>query len=137
MMTKALIVALCVVVTCLGITWPVAAQAKFDGSAPMLCAVTAISECTPDGKCERTTPQEENLPTFMRVDVKGGMLANDSTGRKTAIRASTVADGQLLLQGYELGKAWNMVIGTQTGRWSGAVVEDEGSYAIFGACTLP
>ena len=136
-MMRLLAAALCVA-TSLGITWPVAAQTKFDGSTPMLCAVTAISECTADGKCERSTPQEENLPNFVRVDVKGGMLnANDGSGRKTAIRASTVVDGLLMLQGYENGKAWNMVIGTQTGRWGGSVVEDDGSFSLFGACTLP
>jgi len=139
-MRRLLAAALCIVVTCLGITWPVAAQTKFDGSAPMLCAVTSMSECTADGKCERSAPQDgsNNLPTFLRVDVKGGALnANDGSGRKTAIRSSTVVDGLLMLQGYENGKAWNMVIGTQTGRWGGSIVEDDGSFAVFGACTLP
>jgi len=113
-MTRLVAAALCVVVTCLGIT--------------------------ADGKCERSAPQDgsNNLPTFLRVDVKGGALnANDGSGRKTAIRSSTVVDGLLMLQGYENGKAWNMVIGTQTGRWGGSIVEDDGSFAVFGACTLP
>jgi hypothetical protein len=99
-----------------------------------------MSECTADGKCERSAPQDgsNTLPTFLRVDVKGGALnANDGSGRKTAIRSSTVVDGLLMLQGYENGKAWNMVIGTQTGRWGGSIVEDDGSFAVFGACTLP
>jgi hypothetical protein len=26
---------------------------------------------------------------------------------------------------------------TETGWWDGSVVEDDGSFAIFGACTLP
>ena len=136
-MTRLLAAALSVVVTTLGISWPAAAQVKFDGSAPMLCAVTSISECTADGKCERSVAQEgSNLPTFVRVDVKGGTLKGNS-GRQTPIRASTVVDDQLMLQGYENGKAWNMVIGTQTGRWGGSIVEDDGSFAVFGACTLP
>jgi hypothetical protein len=87
----------------------------------MICAVTSMSECTADGKCERAAPQEgNNLPTFLRVDVKGGVLtANDGSGRKTDIKAS------------------NVVIGSGTGRWGGSVVEDDGSFAIFGSCTLP
>lgn len=138
-MTRLLAAALSIVVTSLGVSWPAAAQVKFDGSAPMLCAVTSISECTADGKCERSVAQEgSNLPTFLRLDVKGGMLkGNDNSGRKTPIRASTVVDGQLLLQGYENGKAWNMVIDTQTGRWGGSVVEEDGSFALFGACAVP
>ena len=131
--------ALCVVTACLGLTLPVAAAGKYDGSAPMLCAVTAVSECTADGKCERSAPQAgNNLPTFMRVDVKGKVLrADDGSGRKTEIKASSIVDDQLMLQGIENGKAWNMVIKSDTGRWGGSVVEDDGSFALFGACTLP
>jgi hypothetical protein len=43
--------ALSIVMACLGIAWPAAAAGKYDGSAPMICAVTAMSECTADGKC--------------------------------------------------------------------------------------
>jgi hypothetical protein len=130
---------LCAVAACLGLTLPAAAAGKYDGSAPMLCAVTAVSECTADGKCERSAPQAgNNLPTFMRVDVKGKILrADDDSGRKTEIKASSVVDDQLMLQGIENGKAWSMVIKSETGRWGGSVVEDDGSFALFGACTLP
>jgi hypothetical protein len=115
------------------------AAGKYDGSAPMLCAVTAVSECTADGKCERSAPQAgNNLPTFMRVDVKGEVLrADDGSGRKTEIKGSSVVDDRLMLQGIENGKAWSMVIKSDTGRWGGSVVEDDGSFALFGACTLP
>ena len=132
-------VGLCVMAACLGSAWPAAAAGKYDGSAPMLCAVTAVNECTADGKCERSAPQAgNNLPTFMRVDVKGKVLrADDDSGRKTEIKASSVVDGQLMLQGVENGKAWSMVIKSETGKWGGSVVEDDGSFALFGACTLP
>jgi hypothetical protein len=123
----------------LAFVWPADAAGKYDGSAPMLCAVTAVSECTADGKCQRSAPQAgNNLPTFMRVDVNGKVLrADDGSGRKTEIKASSVVDGQLMLQGIENGKAWSMVIKSDTGRWGGSVVEDDGSFALFGACTLP
>jgi hypothetical protein len=50
---------------------------------------------------------------------------------------SSVVGEQLMLQGIDNGKAWNMVIGSGTGRWGGSVVEDDGSFAILGSCTLP
>ena len=130
---------LCVVAACLGFTGTSDAAGKYDGSAPMLCAVTAVSECTADGKCERSQPQAgNNLPTFLRVDVKAKVLrADDGSGRTTEIKASSIVDDQLMLQGIENGKAWNMVIKSDTGRWGGSVVEDDGSFALFGACTLP
>ena len=130
---------LVVVVACLGATWPVAAAGRYDGSVPMICAVTSLVECTADGKCERSGPQEgNNLPPFIRIDVKGGVLsANDGSGRKTDIKGSTTVGQQIMLQGVDNGKAWNIVIGSDTGRWGGSVVENDGSFAIFGACTLP
>ena len=138
-MTRLQAVGLCVVTACIGLAGPADAAGKYDGSATMLCAVTAISECTADGRCQRSQPQVgNNLPTFMRVDVKGKVLrADDGSGRKTDIKASSVVDDQLMLQGIENGKAWSMVIKSDTGRWGGAVVEDDGSFALFGACTLP
>lgn len=118
---------------------PASAAGKYDGSKPMLCAVSAVSECTANGKCERSAPQEgNNLPHFLRVDVSGRVVTgNDGSGRKTEIKASTVVDGQLMLQGVESGKAWSMVISSEGGRWGGAIVEDDGLIAVFGACTLP
>ena len=72
------------------------------------------------------------------MNVKERVLnADDGSGRKTEIKASSVVDGQLMLQGIENGKAWSMVIGSETGKWGGSVVEDDGSFAVFGACTLP
>ena len=130
---------LSVTLACLALVSPASAAGKYDGSKPMLCAVTAVSECTADGKCERSGPQEgNNLPAFLRVDLKGRLLTdNDGSGRKTEIKTSSVVDGQLMLQGGENGKAWTMVIGSETGRWGGSIVEDDGLFAVFGVCTLP
>jgi hypothetical protein len=124
---------------CLVLAPPASAAGKYDGSKPLLCAVTAVSECTADGKCERSAPQAgNNLPAFLRVDLKGRLLTdNDGSGRKTEIKASSIVDGQLMLQGGENGKGWTMVIGSETGRWGGSVVEDDGLFAVFGSCTLP
>ena len=118
-MTRLQAVGLCVVAACLGFAWPADAAGKYDGSAPMLCAVTAVSECTADGNCQRSAPQAgNNFPTFMRVDLAGKVLrADDGSGRKTDIRASSIVDDQLMLQGIENGKAWSMVIKSDTGRW--------------------
>lgn len=130
---------LSITLACLALVSPAFAAGKYDGSKPMLCAVTAVSECTADGKCEHSAPQEgNNLPAFLRVDLKGRLLTdNNGSGRKTEIKASSVVDGQLMLQGGENGKGWTMVIGSETGRWGGAVVEDDGLFAVFGSCTLP
>jgi len=128
-----------VTLACLALVAPAAAAGKYDGSKPMLCAVSTVSECTANGKCEPSAPQAgNNLPHFLRVDVKGRVLIdNDASGRTTEIKVSTIVDGQLMLQGVENGKAWSMVISSEGGRWGGSIVEDDGLIAVFGACTLP
>ncbi|HEY7041097.1 MAG TPA: hypothetical protein VID28_19670 [Methylomirabilota bacterium] len=121
-------------------TTPAAAAGRYDGSKPMLCAVTAVSECTKDGNCERSGPHQEgnNLPGFVRVDVPGKLLTdNEGAGRKTAIQSSAVVDNQLMLQGSENGKAWTIVVATDSGVFGSSVVEDDGLFAIFGRCTIP
>lgn len=130
---------LSVALACLALVSPAVAAGKYDGSKPMLCAISAMSECTADGKCERSAPQAgNNLPTFVRVDVKGKLLTdNDGSGRKTEIKVSTILDGQLMLQGGENGKAWSMVIASEGGTFGASVVEDDGLFALFGHCTLP
>jgi hypothetical protein len=105
----------------------------------MLCAVIAVSECTKDGACERSVPEDgNNLPGFVRVDVKGKLLSEaDGGGRKTEIKSSAIVDNQLMLQGAENGKAWTIVIASDTGIFGSSVVEDDGLFAIFGRCTIP
>jgi hypothetical protein len=124
---------------CLALPFTASAAGKYDGSKPMLCAITSMSECTADGKCERSAPHAgNNLPPFVRVDVKGKLLTdNEGGGRKTDIKVVNLLDGQLMLQGGENGKAWSIVIASEGGAFGASVVEDDGLFAIFGNCTLP
>ena len=60
-MTRLQAVGLCVVAACLGFAWPAGAAGKYDGSAPMLCAVTADLEVFV-GNCRRDTGHGESCP---------------------------------------------------------------------------
>jgi hypothetical protein len=138
-MNRLRVAGLTVALASMALVSPAVAAGKYDGSKPMLCAVSAMSECTADGKCERSAPQAgNNLPTFVRVDVKGKVLTdNDGSGRKSEIKVSTVVESLLMLQGVENGKAWSMVIASEGGSFGASVVEDDGLFALFGHCTLP
>ena len=138
-MNRLQVAGLSVALAGMAVAFPAAAAGKYDGSKPMLCAISAMSECTADGKCERSVPQAgNNLPTFVRVDVKGKLLTDNSgSGRKSEIKVSSVVGGQLMLQGAEEGKAWSMVIASESGTFGASVVEDDGLFALFGNCTLP
>jgi hypothetical protein len=127
---------LAVILACLGAAAP--ARAAFDGSAPMLCAVTNLSECDTAGQCERTTLEEVGLPRFVRVDVGQRALTGAQAGsRRTEIKSSGRIDGNLVLQGGESGRGWSLVIAESSGKMSGAVADLEVVFVIFGACTLP
>ena len=80
------------------------AAAPFDGSAPMLCAVIDVFECTATGSCQRGTAESVNIPQFMRINTAEKTLS--STGdnvRKTTVQRVDRLDGRLILQGGEHG----------------------------------
>jgi hypothetical protein len=44
---------------------------------------------------------------------------------------------QLLLQGTELGFAWSVALDKSTGEMSATLVNRDGAFVLFGACTAP
>jgi hypothetical protein len=118
---------------------PRVASAVLDGSAPFLCAINTIMECDDTGQCLRhTTQQHPDFPTFLRVNVREGMITGgDNSGRKTEIKSSTRLDGRLILHGGENGRGWAAAIAEDTGRMTAGVVAADFSFALFGACTSP
>jgi len=118
----------------------VALAAELDGSAPILCAVMAVTECDRWGACEPAEPGSAGLPPFVRVNVgQKALEATDGSGRKTAIHSSTLVKEKerLLLQGGENGRAWSVVIGQRSGEMTAAIVDHDGGFLVSGVCTLP
>ena len=62
------------------------AAVPFDGSTPLLCAVTEVQECEPGGACQRRTPEAVNLTPFVRVDVKAKRLGSVDGSRTAPIQ---------------------------------------------------
>jgi hypothetical protein len=48
-----------------------------------------------------------------------------------------VLDTVLVLQGYQSGHGWTMVIERGTGHLSAAITGAEGAYVLAGACMVP
>jgi hypothetical protein len=114
----------------------IASAAGFDGSQDLLCAPTDIAECDQSARCERVSPSEVDLPTFLRVDFgKKRLMSLADPPRETPIETIRKHEGQTILQGAENGRAWSLVIDQATGRLTGSVADDEGAFAVFGACT--
>jgi hypothetical protein len=120
----------------------VGAAGKFDGSAPVICGTTAVTECGADGRCQRGTATDVNFPAIFQVDAAGKKLKNlqASTGQQGAessIRNVDHANGKMILSGAEGERGWSVLIHESTGQMSAAVAGDGEGFVIFGQCALP
>ncbi|HYB42219.1 MAG TPA: hypothetical protein VEL75_10650 [Candidatus Methylomirabilis sp.] len=116
---------------------PLAASAapRYDGSTPLLCAPTTVSECTPDGACKRVSAEAVNLPQFLKIDVKAQKVYSEETGRASPSRNIEHLSGQLILQGGQDGRGWTMTVSEETGRMSATITTEGEGFVVFGACT--
>ncbi len=66
------------------------AAGKFDGSVPMLCVPTVVTECGAEGDCRRGTAASVNLPEFLKVDLKAmKVYAEGRDGNRRSGTSST------------------------------------------------
>jgi hypothetical protein len=125
-----------VLMTVLAGTAGLAVAGPYDGSRPFLCAVTAIMECAASGACERHIATDETAPAILKVDV-AGQTVTTGTARRSALKSVTRLDGQLILQGSEDGRGWSATIDEETGRMAVGIVDNDYTFSLFGACSLP
>ena len=111
--------------------------APMDGSAPMLCALSSVTECSRLGDCERSTPEAAEVPPFVRVNVPQRVLSTIDGARTSPIASVQRVNGRLMLQGTQNDRAWGVVINEENGRMSATVGEDDGVIVISGACIAP
>jgi hypothetical protein len=107
----------------------------FDGSKPLLCATTDAHFCDAGEICFRTLPEILGSPKFIRINFAKKTIS--ASQRTTEIRYIEPGNGQLLLQGTELGYGWSIAIDTKTGSMSTTLVNREDVFVVFGACTPP
>ena len=108
------------------------------GADRILCAASTVTMCGEAGDCVQGSPLELNIPQFIEIDLKGKRLSTTKASgenRSTPIISVARADGQIILQGHEKGRAFSFVISEETGVTSVAVARDGMSVAVFGACT--
>jgi hypothetical protein len=115
------------------------AAGKYDGSVPMVCSVSAVTECQPGRRCQARTAENVNLPSLFRVDTKAMKIRNleAEKGRESPIRNVDHANGALVLQGSDADRGWTVVVHEETGKMSGTVSADGEGFVVFGQCGLP
>jgi hypothetical protein len=108
------------------------------GSNRFLCAAIQATACVEDGECGIDLPWNLNIPEFIEVDLEAkrlGTTAASGENRETPIEHLSRHDGTIVLQGFEMGRAFSWVISEATGRVTVALAADGVSVGVFGACT--
>jgi hypothetical protein len=114
-----------------------ASAAPLDGSVPMLCALNAVVECARRGECERSNPEDAQVPPLVRIDVPKKVLSTVDGARTSPITTINRSAGRLMIQGMQNERVWGAVVNEQTGQMSATVSETDGSIVITGACVAP
>ena len=108
------------------------------GSSRFLCASVQATECQEGGDCWIDLPWNINVPQFIEVDLDGRRLGTTKASgenRTTAIEHLSRDNGTIVLQGFEMGRAFSFVISENTGQVTVAVAAEGRAVAVFGACT--
>lgn len=114
------------------------AAGGLDGSNNMVCAVIDVVACVDDQACTQGTARSFDLPQFMIFDSEKKVLrATDESGHNAVSPIKNIerSGEQLILQGVENSRGWNIAIDTKAGSMSGSVVGDAVSMLVFGNCT--
>jgi hypothetical protein len=108
------------------------------GADRILCSTLRVTACVADADCASLPPADLNIPQFVQVDVKGKELSTtpaSGENRKTPVQLVRREHGQIVLQGYENGRAFSLVIQETTGRAAFASAADARGVVVFAACT--
>lgn len=111
----------------------VAQGADFDGSKLLICANMEAADCNAGQTCTKGRPEDLGAPAFMRIDFANKAIVGPR--RTTPIVGMSNDNGQILLQGTEMGYAWSIALHTGSGRIAATLVDHDGVIVLFGACT--
>jgi len=121
------------------ILFPSAAFADdLTGHDQILCAAGTVTACSEDGECVKGAPFDFNVPQFVEVDLEAKTLSTTEASperRSTPIAHMKRADGFIVLQGEEGGRAFSFMINEPAGLATVAVALDGFNIAVFGSCT--
>jgi len=108
------------------------------GATRLLCTPVQVTVCVEDGECAVDLPWNVNIPQFIEVDLEAGRLettAASGENRMTAIEQLRRIEGNIVLHGYEMGRAFSWVVNERTGHVTAAMATDGVAVSVFGVCT--
>ena len=115
-----------------------AAADDLTGADRFLCAPGEVTVCAMDGECTSGPPWEFNVPDFIEMDLEAGLLkTTEASGenRQTPIPRIIREDGMIVLQGFEMGRAFSFNIDEASGTMTAAAARKGLFVGAFGVCT--
>jgi hypothetical protein len=115
-----------------------AAADDLTGQQEFLCTAVQVNVCNDDGECTSDQPWNLNIPQFIEVNLKDKKLSTTKASgenRSTPIKNLERADGMIVLQGFEMGRAFSFLINEKTGMLVVSVAREGKAVSVFGACT--
>ena len=108
------------------------------GEDTLLCSPSEVRICLLDEDCVLSSPWKLNIPSFIEIDLKEKTMATTKASgenRSTPIKNLERANGLIILQGAEGGRAFSFMIVEETGMLTTAVTMETGGVVGFGVCT--
>ena len=108
------------------------------GAERLLCSVLDANVCVAGAECEARSASDLNIPQFIELDVKAKRLSTTAASgenRQTVADSAQRADGILLLQGHEQGRAYSLMVNETTGDATFASAAANRGVVVFAACT--
>ena len=112
---------------------------KYDGSLPLLCAVTQTMGCDAVPDCVVGPADAVNLPIFLRFDAnkKEVITAKGGDVRRTSKIQEVGKEGEVLVfVGFEPGGSWSATVDKATGKMTATVALNGHAYLFFGSCLV-
>jgi len=108
------------------------------GSKQFLCSAIEANMCRPGEGCEGGPPWNTQIPHFIVFDLdKRKIHTTEASHQSRSTEIKTLErEGELIvIQGYELGRAFSFIITEPTGLLTATIATDDGGVVSFGVCT--
>ena len=113
----------------------IASAASVDVPARLICATLEAMDCEPGAPCFKGRPSEIGAPPFMRIDFEKKTVIGPNRATPRLFMEKSDSDGQVLLQGTEIGFGWTMAIDIKAGTMAATLTNRDGAFVLFGSCT--
>ncbi|UFS70662.1 hypothetical protein LPW11_00375 [Geomonas sp. RF6] len=99
------------------------------------CALTRGIQCDPDEGCVDLSPQEMNLPRFVRIDSAAKTMTSldKQVPRKTKIASVERVSEMTVMHGTEL-RGWTLALAEDSGDVTLSAAGDGEGFIVFGTC---